>query len=123
MAKLSVQDTHFMKIAAIAGMAEVNDGTLAENMGDATVKNIGARMVADHTKANQQLMSIAKQKGVAGVDVFEIVFPFLIVAYHPVDFVVWSGDIPVEGNLHGQDQFALAHYLRFLGAAFGDLAI
>jgi putative membrane protein len=65
MAKLSVQDTHFMKVAAMAGMAEVNDGTLAENMGDSTVKNIGNRMVADHTKANAQLASIAKEKGVA----------------------------------------------------------
>jgi putative membrane protein len=65
MAKLSMQDTHFIKVAAIAGMAEVNDGTLAENMGDGTVKHIGARMVSDHTKVNEQLMSIAKEKGVA----------------------------------------------------------
>jgi putative membrane protein len=65
MAKLSVQDTHFMKLAAMAGMAEVNDGTLAENMGDSTVKAIGTRMVTDHSKANAQLASIAKEKGVA----------------------------------------------------------
>jgi len=64
MAKLSVQDMHFVKVAAMAGMAEVNDGTLAANMGDSTVKNIGSTMVADHTKANQELASIAKEKGV-----------------------------------------------------------
>ncbi len=65
MEKLSLQDTHFMKMAAIAGMAEVNDGTLAENMGDSSAKHIGATMVSDHTKANDQLMSIAKEKQVA----------------------------------------------------------
>jgi putative membrane protein len=65
MAKLSMQDTHFIKVAAIGGMAEVNDGTLAENMGDSTVKAIGTSMVTDHTKANEQLASIAKEKGVA----------------------------------------------------------
>ncbi len=65
MAKLSEQDTHFVKIAAMAGMAEVNDGKLAANMGDATVKNIGSTMVSDHTKANTQLASIAKEKGIS----------------------------------------------------------
>lgn len=65
MAKLSLQDTHFMKLAAIAGIAEVDDGTLAENMGESTVKAIGTRMVTDHTKANAQLASIAKEKGLA----------------------------------------------------------
>jgi putative membrane protein len=65
MAKLSVQDMHFVKVAAMAGMAEVNDGTLAANMGGSTVKNIGNTMVSDHTKANQELASIAKEKGVA----------------------------------------------------------
>jgi putative membrane protein len=64
MAKLSVQDVHFVKVAAIAGMAEVNAGTLAANMGDSTVKNIGNTMVSDHTKINQELASIAKEKGV-----------------------------------------------------------
>lgn len=64
LAKLSLQDTHFMKVAAIGGMAEVSDGKLAEDMGNATVKPIADRMVTDHTKINAQLMSIAKQKGV-----------------------------------------------------------
>jgi putative membrane protein len=65
MAKLSVQDTHFIKVAAIAGMAEVSDGKLAADVGDSTVRNIGNTMVTDHTKANEQLMSIAKEKGIA----------------------------------------------------------
>jgi putative membrane protein len=64
MAKLSVQDAHFVKVAAMAGMAEVNAGTLAANTGDSTVKNIGNTMVSDHTKINQELASIAKEKGV-----------------------------------------------------------
>lgn len=65
MAKLSLQDTHFVKVAAIAGMAEVSDGKLAADVGDAAVRNIGNTMVTDHTKANEQLMSIAKEKGIA----------------------------------------------------------
>lgn len=64
MAKLSVQDAHFMKVAAIAGMAEVSDGKLAAAMGDSAVKAIGTRMATDHTQVNEQLASIAKQKGV-----------------------------------------------------------
>jgi len=65
MAKLTVQDAHFVKMAAMAGMWEVNDGRIAANQGDSTVKNIGNTMVSDHSKVNAQLASIAKQKGIA----------------------------------------------------------
>ena len=62
--KLSMQDTHFIKMAAISGMSEVNDGKLAATMGGTdAVKTIGNTMVADHTKANNQLMALAQQKG------------------------------------------------------------
>ncbi len=63
-AKLSMVDTHFIKMAAVSGMAEVNDGKLASQMGSTdTIKNIGMQMVTDHTKANDQLMALAQQKG------------------------------------------------------------
>jgi putative membrane protein len=62
--KLSVQDTHFVKVAVIAGMSEISDGKLATHMGDSAVKNIGTTMISDHTKASDQLMSIAKEKGI-----------------------------------------------------------
>jgi putative membrane protein len=62
--KLSMQDTHFIKMAAIAGLAEVSDGKLAENMGGPSVKGIGAQMVRDHSKANAQLTTIAEEDGV-----------------------------------------------------------
>ncbi len=64
MAKLSAQDTHFVKMAAIGGMAEVNDGQLAEKVGaTSAVKAVGARMVTDHTAANDKLMEIAQKQG------------------------------------------------------------
>ena len=66
MAKLSMQDTHFIKMAAISGMSEVNDGQLAAQMGGtAEVKALGSKMVTDHTDANNQLMAIAQKKGAA----------------------------------------------------------
>jgi putative membrane protein len=64
MSKLSLQDTHFINTAAIAGLAEVSDGKLATAKGDASVKSIGDKMVADHTAVNNQLTSLAKGKGV-----------------------------------------------------------
>ncbi len=63
MSKLSMQDTHFIKTAAISGMAEVNDGKLAQSMGSADVQKVGEQMVTDHTKANSQLMALANEKG------------------------------------------------------------
>jgi putative membrane protein len=62
--KLSTEDAHFIKMAAIGGLAEVNDGKLAENTGGSSVKAIGTQMVTDHSKANDQLTAIAKEDGV-----------------------------------------------------------
>ena len=62
---LSVKDKTFMKKAAKGGMMEVAMGNLAEQNGQSEdVKLFGKRMVTDHSKANDELKSIASQKGV-----------------------------------------------------------
>lgn len=62
---LSVKDKTFMKKAAKGGMMEVAFGNLAEQNGQSDdVKSFGKRMVTDHSKANDELKSIAAQKGV-----------------------------------------------------------
>ena len=62
---LSVKDQTFMKKAAKGGMMEVAMGNLAEQNGQSdSVKSFGKRMVTDHSKANDELKSIAAQKGV-----------------------------------------------------------
>ncbi len=62
---LSVKDKTFMKKAAKGGMMEVAMGNLAEqNSQSDDVKSFGKRMVTDHSKANDELKSIAQQKGV-----------------------------------------------------------
>jgi putative membrane protein len=64
-AALSDKDKSFMKEAAKGGMMEVEMGKTAQQKGkSADVKKIGSTMVADHTKANNELMAIAKKKGV-----------------------------------------------------------
>ena len=62
---LSDKDKTFMKKAAKGGMMEVAMGQIAEQKGQSEdVKSFGKRMVTDHTKANDQLKSIASKKGV-----------------------------------------------------------
>jgi predicted outer membrane protein len=62
---LSAKDKTFMKKAAKGGMMEVAMGNLAEQNGQSEdVKSFGKRMVTDHSKANDELKSIASQKGV-----------------------------------------------------------
>jgi putative membrane protein len=62
---LSEKDRTFMKKAAKGGMMEVALGRLAEQNGQsADVKSFGRRMVTDHSKANDELKSIAAKKGV-----------------------------------------------------------
>ena len=64
-AKLGDKDKAFMKEAAKGGKMEVEMGQMAKKQGkSADVKKVGDRMVADHTKANNELMAIAKKKGV-----------------------------------------------------------
>lgn len=63
--KLSEKDRKFIRDAANAGAAEVADGKVAQQRGEsAEVKRIGAHMVADHSKANKELVAVAKKKGV-----------------------------------------------------------
>ncbi len=58
-------DRQFTDKAAIAGMAEVDAGKLAEQKAqDSQVKQFGQRMVHDHTQANDRLKQIAATKAV-----------------------------------------------------------
>jgi len=62
---ISAKDKIFMKKAAKGGMMEVAMGKLAEQNGQSDdVKSFGKRMVTDHSKANDELKSIAQQKGI-----------------------------------------------------------
>ena len=65
-------DTAFAAKAAVGGMAEVALGKMAAAKGsDSQVKDFGNMMVTDHSKANAELMSIAKAKNItlpAGLD-------------------------------------------------------
>jgi putative membrane protein len=59
-------DEEFLKEAASDGMLEVKLGQLADaKAANAEVRKFGRRMVTDHTKANQDLMTVAKKIGVA----------------------------------------------------------
>jgi putative membrane protein len=61
--KLSEKDKSFAKEAAMGGMAEVELGRLAQqNAQNDDVKQFGARMVQDHSDANQKLMTILAAK-------------------------------------------------------------
>ena len=61
---LSAEDKTFMKKAAKGGMLEVAIGNLAEQKAQSEdIKSFGKRMVTDHSKANDELKSIASQKG------------------------------------------------------------
>ena len=62
---LSAKDKTFMKKAAKGGMMEVAMGKMAEEKAQSDdVKSFGKRMVTDHSKANDELKSIASKKGV-----------------------------------------------------------
>ncbi|MBD1393594.1 DUF4142 domain-containing protein [Mucilaginibacter glaciei] len=58
-------DAKFATDAANAGMAEVAAGKVAsEKATNPQVKEFAAMMVMDHTKANEELMAIAKNKNI-----------------------------------------------------------
>jgi putative membrane protein len=60
-----MSDKDFMMAAAQGGMTEVELGKVAGEKGSSDqVKEFGARMVKDHTAANDELKGIAAQKGV-----------------------------------------------------------
>jgi putative membrane protein len=64
-AQLSAADKKFVNEAAEGGMTEVQLGQLAADKASSPdVKQFGQRMVDDHSKANDQLKSLAQQKGV-----------------------------------------------------------
>lgn len=64
-AMLSSTDRKFMMAAAAGGMAEVEMARLAlEKASSEDVKRYAQQMIDDHTRANQELMQIASQKGV-----------------------------------------------------------
>jgi len=61
---LNSPDRKFVWTAAGGGMAEVQLGQLAvQKASNPDVKSFGQRMVDDHSKANDQLKSLAGQKG------------------------------------------------------------
>jgi putative membrane protein len=57
-------DATFMKKAAIGGMMEVDAGKMALKSTNTKVKAFAEQMVADHTKANNELKAIAAKKKV-----------------------------------------------------------
>lgn len=62
-ASAASSDRSFYMKAAAGGMAEVETGKLAQQKGSSeAVKSFGAKMVEDHTAANQKLMAIAANK-------------------------------------------------------------
>jgi putative membrane protein len=64
--RMTATDSMFVTKAAQGGMAEVKLGNLAQEKAESPdVKNFGQTMVADHTKANDELKKIASGKGIA----------------------------------------------------------
>ncbi len=63
--QLSAMDKQFVMKAGEGGLAEVELGQLAASKGNSdAVKQFGQKMVDDHSKANDQLKTLAQQKGV-----------------------------------------------------------
>jgi putative membrane protein len=59
---ISVNDSSFIQSAASMGLLQAKLGQLAEKKASAaSVKEFGKRMVADYSKANQELAAAAKQ--------------------------------------------------------------
>ena len=61
---LNQEDQTFVKEAGIGGVAEVELSKLAQKSENADVKSFADRMIRDHTKANQELTTIAASLGV-----------------------------------------------------------
>jgi putative membrane protein len=66
---LSAKDKEFVTKATQAGLAEVAAGQMAESKSsNAQVKQFGEQMVQDHSKAGDELKSIAQAKGITPPD-------------------------------------------------------
>lgn len=64
-AHVSNEDRDFVHKAAAAGKKEVEDGKVAaQKASNAQVKSYAKKLVTDHTAANNQLMALAKRKGI-----------------------------------------------------------
>jgi putative membrane protein len=64
--KASAADSKFVQNASAGGMAEVQMGELAkQKASESAVKDFAAKMVMDHTKANDELKAIASQEGMS----------------------------------------------------------
>jgi putative membrane protein len=62
---VSDKDAEFVKEAAIGGLLEVRLGHLARSNGSSPeVKKLGEHMVIDHSKANDELKSLASKKNI-----------------------------------------------------------
>lgn len=62
--RLNAADSTFLMKAAAGGLMEVQAGQTAQQNGQSErVKSFGGMMVNDHSKANQELMSLASNKG------------------------------------------------------------
>jgi putative membrane protein len=63
--KASAADLKFAREAAVGGMEEVELGRVAvQNASNDQVKQFGQRMIDDHTKANDELKSIAAKQNI-----------------------------------------------------------
>jgi putative membrane protein len=68
-----MNDSLFAAAAASAGLAEVTMGQLASQRATSNeVRAFARQMIADHTKANQELQTLASQRGVAAPATLEI---------------------------------------------------
>lgn len=64
--KVSAKEQQFLRHAASDGLAEVQLGQMAaERASNSEVQHFGQRMVTDHTKINQDLMTLAQSKNVS----------------------------------------------------------
>ena len=62
--QLSAKESKFLKDAAEGGMAEIQLGQIAQQNGSRPeIKDLGNQMVTDHSKANEELKSLAAKKG------------------------------------------------------------
>jgi len=62
--KVDSDEADFMKKAAVGGMMEVDLGKIAQKSTNPKVKAFATQMVADHSKANEELKALASKTGI-----------------------------------------------------------